>query len=405
MQKKHTIAVLATLLALSALVFIPVSSRRRERTVQIGVVVSSTPNYEVYRPLLEEIIEPDINSYVAKLPRFRFTPRIKFDFLVKNANASAETHQEKIEMFHEMGVDLVIGGMWSSQARYSLDYVNANDMLLISQSSTAPDLAIPGDNLFRLCPDDNVQGVIIARMMETKGVENAIVFYRDDIWGNGVYGVFASEYQGNILGAFSYDPEETDFTSYLTLADRAAENMDDVGVLIISFFEGRFIVGESINYPNLYNPPWFGTETTGRSQMYLDDAPDQVTYLKVYSALSTPPDSPKYRDLSVRYEQLTGLDASYYTTTLADAAWIVAQAVVETLPSASPQFSAMDVIEVLPDIAWRHYGYSGYCLLDEAGDRYTTEFDIWAYYLDEGWPSYKVVGSYSAPTGELIWYD
>lgn len=315
-------------------------------------------------------------------------------------------------MFHEMGVDLIIGGMWSSQAAGSRDYVNENDMLLLSASSTAPALSIPSDNLFRLCPDDNIQGNVLAKMMYSKGVRNAIVLARDDTWGQGLCPVFEEDFEamgGTVLDVLYYDPEEMDFNSYLANAEVLATGKPDVSVLLVTFDERNTIITQasSGDYPNIYgSPPWFTTEVGGRADVALDEAPNQAVHLKLYSPLSTPPDTSKYQDFAVRYEFLTGLEPTYYTTTTADAAWIIAQAVLETRPSVIPRRydEAPPVIDVLPDVTSRHYGYSGWCLLNEAGDREATVFDIWGYYLDNDTPSYKRYGTYDTATDELTWY-
>jgi branched-chain amino acid transport system substrate-binding protein len=410
MKKKLIVMVLTSLLTITAGILLPTSTSKPMKTIEIGVIASYTGSHGWTSALFEEIIEPDINEYLEKLPNLPGPP-LRIDFLIENAEGSAAVHLEKVQMFHEMEIDLIIGGLWSSQAAGSLDYINENDMLLLSSSSTAPPLAISGDNLFRLSPDDSVQGKIIARMMETKGITNAIVLYRNDDWGSGLFEIFEVEYAalgGTTLGALPYDGGETDFTSYLAQAEDLAEGKDNVGVLLISFDELRQIIIQASDgsYPNIYNPPWFGTESSGRSQATLDEAPDQAVHLKIYSALSVAPASPKFTDLNERYEELfPGYPAGYYHATMADAAWILAQAVLETQITETEEIRGPDIINVLPDIAWRHYGYSGYCLLNEAGDRASGLFDIWGYTDEPGYPAYKRYGSYDSVTDELTWFE
>jgi len=116
----------------------------------------------------------------------------------------------------------------------------------------------------------------------------------------------------------------------------------------------------------------------------------------------------QFNEFTQRYEELTGLEPSYYTACEADAAWIIAQAVLETRPSfvskRSRFYDTTDVIEIIPDIASRYYGYSGNCLLNEAGDRIAGLYDIWGFYLDDGTPSFKKYGKYDNLIDELFWY-
>ena len=79
-------------------------------------------------------------------------------------------------------------------------------------------------------------------------------------------------------------------------------------------------------------------------------------------------------------------------------------AVLETRSSSgSPVLSAIDVIKVVPDVASRYYGYSGWCLLNEAGDRYASNYDIWGYGMIDGEPSFVYYGYYNSITGIVIW--
>lgn len=409
MKNKNTL--LIGLLVISTLLLLPTITAKHTKTIKIGVIAADQDWYETSRQLFEEVIEPEINEYVAKLPRFRFQPEIEFDFIVEHADGQVAVHLEKVQMFHEMGVDLIIGGYWSSQAQGSLDYVNENDMLLLSPSSTGPLLAIPDDNLFRLAPVDPVQGKVIAKMMRSKGVDDAIVLHRGDQWGDSVYEVFETEFAamgGSIIGVYSYVPETTDFSGYLADAEMDAVGASNLGILLISFEEVVDIIREAENYPTIFNPPWFGAEGAGRSWQTLEDAPDQAVYLKLYSPWNAPPSSPKYEDFVVRYEALTGEEPNYYVANEFDAAWLIAQAVLETRPTVvgrrSRHYDATDIIKVLPDIASRYYGYSGDCLLNEAGDRLPGSYDIWGYYMDNGDPSFKKYGKYDYYTDEITWY-
>lgn len=422
MNKKEVATLFTALFALSIFTVIPTISSKNVKTIRIGVISSTTEGLETLEPFFKKIIEKDINKYMNKLTKPPGPP-LKFEFLIEDAQGTWEIHLEKVEEFHAMGVDLIIGGGWSSQAYYSLDYVNANDMLLLSASSAAPILAIPGDNLFRLCPDDTIQGSLLARMISSREIENVIVIQRDDTWANGLYDVFQVNYEdiyeGTILDCLVYPTEEEDFHSYLEDADDAAsqaEEGEDVTVLIFSFSEIRQIMiqaserdeDDNLLYPHIYgegpdprDPPWFGTESSGRSQTTLEEAPDQACHLKILSGLSAPPDSPKFNEMAERYLKRTGYEMGYYSATQADAAWIIAHAVVETQSS-----TGTDVINVLPDIASEYYGYSGWCELNEAGDRESSNFDIWGFYrTTDGTPSFKIYGIYDAEIDEIIWYD
>jgi len=68
--------------------------------------------------------------------------------------------------------------------------------------------------------------------------------------------------------------------------------------------------------------------------------------------------------------------------------------------------SGDDIAKILPSVAWRHYGYSGWCLLNDAGDREASDCDIWGFYRQEdGTAGFKRYGYYHSSTGEITWYE
>ena len=119
--------------------------------IKIGYIAADTTGLETAKPYLEQIIAPDLNKYLRDLG-YNF----QVQFLIENANGQPNIHLEKIQGFHSIGVNLVIGGGWSSQAQSALSYMNSNNMLLVSTSSTSPTLAIANDRLFRMCTPDTV---------------------------------------------------------------------------------------------------------------------------------------------------------------------------------------------------------------------------------------------------------
>ena len=414
MNKKGMAALFAVLVVLAVTTFMPVSSRRRPNTVKIGVISSTTAGLDTLVPLYEEIIEPDINEYCSRLPTLRFVPQLRFEFVLSDAEGSADMHLQRVQEFHNEGVDMIIGGSWSSHAYASLDYVNENDMLLFSPSATYPGLAIPGDNLFRLCLDDNRQAPAIAEMLLSQGIQTIIVIQRGDVWGDGLFDALRDEYEskgGAVYDRIRYPEGETDFTSYMTDAENAAVGavyqygFEHVGVLLLSFDEAITIVGMAQDFTTLFDLIWFGAESRGSSTAMLEAVPDQACKLKLYSTYAAPDYSAKWNEMAHRYEDVVGQPLSFYMACNADISWIIAQAVLETRPSMSSHFSALDVIEVIPDVADRYYGYTGWCRLNEAGDRFTRDFDIWGYGYIDGEPSIKKYGFYDSTTGTVTWYQ
>ena len=210
------------------------------QVVQIGDI--ATTNGELNNTkVLSDMAIADINEYMEENGH-----PYRFEAVVESADGQASVHLKKVKELHQNGVDLIVGGRWSSQAKGSLSYINKKDVLLLSPSSTLTSLAIANDNLFRLAPDDSIQAPVIADMLWGWGIEAIVVIQRGDVWADGIYDVLREEYPklgGVIAEHIRYKTDKTDFRSCLQTAEEIAVDLieqygiDHVGVEIISFGE------------------------------------------------------------------------------------------------------------------------------------------------------------------------
>ena len=89
----------------------------------------------------------------------------------------------KVKNLVDKGIRIIIGPQTSSELKKIKEYADKHDVLLISQSSTAPSLS-KKDNIFRLLQNDNNQGKQIAEKMWSDGIKFVIPIWRDDQYGN-----------------------------------------------------------------------------------------------------------------------------------------------------------------------------------------------------------------------------
>ena len=373
------------------------------KTILIGNIASSTAGLETTVPLFEEIIAADINDYFKKM-----NYDVSVEFLTDTADGQAAIHLEKVQSFKAMDVTIFIGGGWSSQAQAALSYVNDNDMLMISSSSTSPLLAIPNDRLFRICPTDYVQGPAISNMWKSWGVDAILIFQRGDSWADGIYNVLLPELEIvdiAVIERVRYAAEVTEFSSYLATMDRllgeaiAEYGEDRVGIQTISFDEQVVMMSQTGDYPNIRKVIFMGTESSGRSQRMIDDAAGMQNAGGGFSSLMTPAKSWKWISLDERFFDLVAQPASFYTSTSYDASYALALSVIE-----SGSVDANDVTPLWPTVPNNYFGTSGWVMLDENGDRAAGVFDIWGFSTesDVGFTSY---GQYSGIDLSVTWDD
>jgi len=379
------------------------------QTLKIGTTASSTEGLETWVPLNDDIITPDINEYLAKLG-LDVTLRI----LIEDNQGQESVALEKTQSFKAMGVDIVLGHGWSGQCSSSLSYVNENDMILISSSSTSPLLAIADDMLFRTCPTDFVQAPAIATMWETFGVKAVLNFYRGDAWGDGIYNLLdaGGEYENhNIvdLGAIRYAPESTEFSNYLTLAndilEEAAEEYGGLkycGFQYQMFQEARVAMAQAADYPYVRDVIWMGTESNGRAERMIDETGELCLNTRHFSSLmGVDEGSYLWKDFEERYYAATQYMPSFYTAVAYDGAWMTVKAIFET-----SSMSASGIADVLIDISSQHHGLSGWVLLTAEGDRAAQVFDIWGFVeKPDGEIWFQKWGIYDGRTIEVTWDD
>ena len=374
------------------------------KTIQFGDIVAQTSDLETYKPILDNVILPDINEY-AKLLGYD----VKFEGLLDDAQAQAAIHLEKVQSFKAMGVNLLICGRWSSQAQAALSYVNENDMIMFSPSSTSPLLWIEGDRLFRMCPNDMVQAPAIAKMLWSWGIEAIIVIQRGDPWADGIYNILEKEYPklgGKILARVRYATEVTEFSSYLEqmeeVAKKAVEEYgpEHVGIEAISFSEIVTILTQAKDYPTIYNLMWFGSDGTAMTQQLIDDAPEHADHCKVLSTLAAPASSPKWTYLYDKCYELINQPVSFYTACAYDIYLAYVHIILEEQTD-----EPSEIVDHIIPYCYDLFGTSGWCRLDKCGDRYAANYDIWGYGIIDG-KCYNVkYGLYDGTTGEVTWFE
>lgn len=372
--------------------------------IVIGLIPATTSEFENHIPYAE-IIQRDLKVLAKKWGR-----GLEFSFIVLDAHGQAAQHLEGVQYLKSQNVSLVIGGMWSSHACASLSYCNYNDMLLFSPSSTSPLLSIPDDNLFRLAPHDAKQGPVIARLLNNRGVNNVILLQRADAWADGIYKTFEPEYHqngGNIVKKIRYPAETNDFSSYLPEAEEAASQAvleygwENVGIELLSFSECVNILREAKHYPTLYNLTWYGSDATSNTRHLIDDAPAEVEKVQLISI--TPElsnmNSYEFRTISRNYEDLTSEPFEYYTACTYDLAMIIGESVLRA------QTDDIETLkEFIPKVCNDYIGMTGNCTLDESDDRATSNYNIKAYFTQNGEFGSWDIGYYH-DSGEITWYE
>ena len=371
-MRKKRLSIKAIFLSLTLVILSLASSPqlvRCEKTVEIGVIAPNGVNE--YAGIIM-IANDDINDYVAsKGLDYSFT------YVLEDAEGQPAIQLELVQYFRSMGTNLLIGGGWLSQDQASLSYINDNDMLMFSPSSTNVDLSIP-DNLFRLTPSDRWYTLAKADAMWTRGIKAAIVLYPSARVG--VFNQFVEDFEakgGLATRGYGYEPGTSDFSDIFSGLDADAQQLIDafgrkhVGLLSLttSAEDLMNIIEDAKSFDNVYDIEWFSLGGLRPPQSVIDTLPSEAEHLKLFSVESRISDP---RDVEDRFVSMMGMPFTLHTANMYDICWIYALSVFST-----DSTDAATIKRVLPEIAAGYNGITGTCELDENGDRAPHVFDIW----------------------------
>lgn len=373
--------------------------------IEIGFTSSITDTLEHTKSLVK-IIESDLNRYLETLGR-----NFSVKFVIKDNKGQTSVALENIISFKERGINLITGDWWSSHAQASLDYINNNNMILITASSTSPILS-HNDSLFRMSPNDFSQAPALAEMWKSWGCEAVLTIHRADQWAHGIMKLLEKEFARKgikNIGEVKYPADALEFSSILHMANDIVSDaitqytVDKVGIQVIGFSEVRNLQVEASNFPNLINIIWMSTESGGRSQSMLNEAGEWAIKTRHFSpVMGVDEGSIEYEIFESRYYDETQQMPSFYIAADYDACWLLVQCILET-----GSIDVNDILKSILPISRNCKGITGLLGLDHNGDRYPQFFDIWGFYEDPdtGEHLFRKWGQYNGRLEKATWDD
>jgi len=334
------------------------------------------------------------------------------ELVVEDTETRPEICLEKVESLAARGIKLLIGPLSSGELSNIMSYCNAEKILAISQSSTAPALAAD-DFIFRYCPNDMWQGRAIARLMWESGIRYVVPTWRGDAWGDGL------EEQGELRfeelgGSFSeervrYSVPRADFSvEASTLNDLVTDALathpaDEVAVWGICFEEIGAYVDEARTYPNLAKVRWFGSDGSVNTPVLIDPAAPAISAFAVGTDFINPIFAPartwKYEKVHDHVMEEFGREPDSYSYNIYDMVWAYAYSLMTT-----GKYDAEAIRTVFPDVVKSMYGAAGWVDFDVNGDRKPTDYNLWRVEeVEPGVYEWKLIGVWSLATDTIIW--
>lgn len=397
-----------TLATMLALVLLNPSCRKKddktnsgEQTIQVGALLSLTGNWSslgITSQAAIDIALEDINAHMADLgSKYRFAVTVydtKLDTTIANkyiAEAGAA------------GSQFVLGPQSSAEAGAVRNYANTNNMLVVSQGSTAGVLSIEGDNLFRFCPDDHIEGQAMAKTIYKDSIRALITVARNDAGNKGL-----QTSTGNAFGAlggstapiipYSTDAN-VDFTTTLTnikaniLDYKNTHPTSEIAVYLASFDECITLFQKAANDPVLSSVRWYGGDGTALSAALTSNAAAAdfaiaTRYIAPTFGLPAVANT-VWEPLSEKIKAKTGIAPDAFALATYDALWVIALSY--NALDVKPEFAKLKA--EFPVQAGKYFGATGSTTLNAAGDRSEGSYDYWGIQKDGNNYKWVVVGA------------
>ena len=330
-----------------------------------------------------EIAVKDINGYLSSIGG-----KASVRLIAEDTETDPAVALEKLKGLAQKGTRVIIGPQSSAEVEAVKAYADKNGLLLISQSSTTTSLAIPGDNVFRFCPDDTLQAEATARLMWEDGMKAVVPIWRDDVWGVSLSTATKRSFEelgGNVLDGIRYDPTTDDFSAQLESLSLevsqaiAQYGADAVGVHLMAFEEvvPLFVQAGQEQHAILSTVKWYGSDGTARSNALVNNT--QAARFAVRTGFPNPiyrgkTEVERYGLIEAQIQEKIGRPPTAYDVAAYDALWVVTQAYLAT--------GETDDIEALKKAvlhtAGSYVGATGRTSLNEAGDRQFQDYGFWA---------------------------
>jgi branched-chain amino acid transport system substrate-binding protein len=257
-------------------------------------------------------------------------------------------------------VQVIIGGVSSSETLAVAPYAEKSKVVMISPSSTNLKITDAGEYIFRVVPSDLLQGEAISKVTEAKNFTRAATLVENNDYGIGMEDVFKTHFTGNIT-SIRYEKGKGDYRTELESIKKANPEV----IVYVGYPQDASVILRQTGQLGL-ETKWIAAEGIADPVMF-DNA--EVAKQMEGMLLTTPgrseqeeKDDPVFQYFVNLYKQTFGKDYSIYSDTEFDATMLAAYAIAEAGNNGPA------IKDALPNVARTYKAVSGDKTFDENGD-------------------------------------
>jgi len=211
-----------------------------------------------------EVAMEDINNHLVLIDS-----RYRVRTIVEDTATDPVVALEKLTSLDKQGIRVVIGLGSSAELNATRTYADEHGIILISTMSTAPSLAIAGDNVFRFVPPDTFQATAMAYYLKEDGITAVVPVWRGDIWGDELRNLTKAAVEkenGTVLNGVRLPVDSDEYAGTVAALDVqvgravAAYGKEKVGVYAITFDEVVPLMSAASQTSNLSQVRWYGSD-------------------------------------------------------------------------------------------------------------------------------------------------
>jgi len=403
---RRACGIAAAALALTATAACDDSTGSDSQEVTIGGIFSLTGNWASLGVTSKAALELAVED-ANRLSEGR---GITFRADVRDTKLDPATALSAVQSLRGAGVQLVIGPQSSAELAAIQSYVNANPIMVVSQSSTAGSLAVAGDHIYRFTAADSLEGVASAALMWGDGIRAVIPVWRQDPGNEGLQRATRAAFTargGAASTGVLYGASTTTFgTTAITLAGQlrqvlATRPAGEVGIYVAGFDEVAALFAAAAADPVLATVRWYGADGIAQSGALLASPAavafaEQVGFPSALFGLDFTAQQ-SWQPIAARIRQRAGSTPDAFALAVYDAARVAALAYL-----ASPSGVAVDSLAArFVETAESYHGATGWAALNAAGDRRYADFDFWAIRPSGATHAWTRVAGYETRSGIL----
>lgn len=328
---------------------------------------------------------------------------------------------EKVQSLYGKDVRLIVGPMGSGEVRNIASYVDNNQILVVSPSSTAAPSMIgltqPEDKkyIYRFVATDSFQTKAIAEVAKDQGIKAVVIAYIGNAWGKGLdeFGTQRFEEAGIKVSDTHVeypDPPPADFTPYISTIEEEVNKLkeeydtSEIAVVTFSYEEVGTMLAQTDSNSVLMDLKWIGCDGTAKSSKVIEDVADKASSVGLFSTVSEMKGK-DYDDLNETYYERTGNTPKAYGLNAYDGEWVLALAAAQ-VHQETGSFDTEKISETIPEVAEKYsegeygvYPVSGPVDLNEWNDRVVPQFEVYKV-QDDKW---RDTGTWFYDNGTVVW--